>query len=72
MFPSDTCTFDIFTNSVQPARNAKKDLKAFVKKRSKYSISNLKLPKLGDEDRKFKPTKNAEPVENSASLMFSK
>ena len=72
MFTSDACTFDIFTNSVKPARNAKKELKAFIKKRSQYSISNLKLPKLGDEDRKFKPTKNAEPVENSGALLFSK
>ena len=71
MLPDDALMFDLFPHSVKPARNVKKDLKAFIKKRSQYSISNLKLPEL-DEDKKYKPLKHMEPVDNSASLGYNK
>ena len=67
---NDACTFDFFTHTVKPARNVKKDLQAFLKKRSKYTISNLKLPEL-DGKEKYRPIKNMEPVENSESLNYN-
>ena len=70
MINNDACTFDFFTHTVKPARNVKKDLQAFLKKRSKYTISNLKLPEL-DGKEKYRPIKNMEPVENSESLNYN-
>ena len=71
LMESDVCSFDFFTNTVKPARNVKKDLKQFMKKRAQYSISNLKLPELDGKESKYRPLKHMEPVENSASLQFS-
>ena len=69
---NDLCTFDFFCHSVKPARNVKKDLKAFVKKRSAYTISNLHLPELDGKESKYRPLKHIEPVDNSASLSYTR
>ena len=57
MVENDSCTFDFFPNSVKPARNVKKDLKVFLRKRAQYTISNLKLPEIDTEGKpeKFQP-----------------
>ena len=34
LMDSDLCSFDFFTHTVKPARNVKKDLAAFKKKRA--------------------------------------
>ena len=52
------------------ARNPKKDLEMFKKKRGKYSISNIKLPEMKIDDKKFRPTKKGEPINESGSLKF--
>ena len=67
----DSCTFDIFPHSVRLARNFKKDLRNFEKKRDRYTISNLKRPNLGALVSKFKPLKNRDPIANSESLQYS-
>ena len=74
MIANDSCTFDFFPNSVKPARNVKKDLKVFLKKRAQYTISNLKLPELDLEgkEEKFQPMKFMEPINNSAALNHDK
>ena len=51
MVENDSCTFDFFPNSVKPARNVKKDLKMFLRKRALYTISNLKLPEIDAEGK---------------------
>ena len=72
LMESDVCTFDFFTNTVKPARSLKKDLAAFKKKRAKYTISNLKLPELSGKESKYRPLKHIEPIDNSASLNYSR
>lgn len=71
MVNNDACTFDIFPHSVKPARNAKRDLRMFLKKRAQYSISHLKLPSLTGKDSKYRPVKSMDPVDNSESLRFN-
>ena len=72
MVENDLCTFDFFTNTVKPARNVKKDLAAFMKKRAQYTISNLKLPELDGKESKYRPLKHIEPIENSDSLKYTR
>lgn len=67
---NDLCTFEIFPHSVKMARNFKKDLEMFKRKRARYSISNIKLPEMKLQEDKFQPLKNREPILNSASLKF--
>ena len=70
MIESDTCVFDIFPHSVKLAHNFKRDLRRAMKKRTSYSISNIKLPEMKQADRKFCPLKCMKPIENSDSLLF--
>lgn len=72
LIENELCTFDFFTHSVKPARSLKKDLLAFEKKRAKYTISNLKLPELDGKESKYRPLKYIEPIENSASLKYTR
>ena len=53
------------------ARNFKKDLEIFKKKRARYSISNIKLPEMKAKDDKFQAYPSMEPVANSPSLKFN-
>ena len=61
--------------------NPKKELQAFIEKRSRTSISNIKLPHVGEKVKKFRPIKQLNwfvdkphrerEFSESASLHFS-
>ena len=78
----DACRFEVFTQPLHTVTTPKKQLASFLEKRSRTSISNIKMQHAGEETRMFRPIKHLNwylkpppPLERefkeSASLRFS-
>ena len=51
----DTCNFELFTQSLHPVTNPKKDLQRALEKKDRPSISNIKLPHMNEKVKKYRP-----------------